>query len=306
MAVGLPRDAPKGPGIVVDFSGWFQIRLATDPDPTDERRGISGFTFALPDEPDLDRVIQFQPTVLRSHGPATDVGVKVKAVYVDGVLQPSHPLLGAPVELLGSAKEEQHNYALMGYNADDGMEAIDPMRLSIVASPRLAFERDDYLDPKNPNTTLMQASVDQLAHRGFWGGGFDDDASVFRRITGYTSFVSYRRVRRSLVERDLADPMLTDPVKRASLMRRLSELSNPDTGDRRTQRLGLWAERTFPDHQYKGPPGINGAIKNWTDADNVLAAVDKTTPWPLSMMFGAFDCDANLCYCDARLMLPTQ
>src|SRR5512133_460655 len=41
------------------FAGWFQCRLATDPDPADEPRGVSGFTFAYPGEPDLDRVIRF-------------------------------------------------------------------------------------------------------------------------------------------------------------------------------------------------------------------------------------------------------
>ncbi len=36
--------------LVVNFAGWFQCRLATDPDPTDEPRGVSGFTFALAGE----------------------------------------------------------------------------------------------------------------------------------------------------------------------------------------------------------------------------------------------------------------
>src|SRR5688500_5259039 len=35
------------------FRGWFQARLPTDPDPFDEPRGISGYAWALPGEPDL-------------------------------------------------------------------------------------------------------------------------------------------------------------------------------------------------------------------------------------------------------------
>ena len=43
------------------FGGWFQCRLATDPDPADEPRGVSGSIKALPGEPDLDRIIRLQP-----------------------------------------------------------------------------------------------------------------------------------------------------------------------------------------------------------------------------------------------------
>ena len=67
----------------VRFEGCFQCRLATNPDPTDELRGVSGYTFALAGEPDLDRVIRFQdPAAPRSHGPR--VGVSVVAVAIDG------------------------------------------------------------------------------------------------------------------------------------------------------------------------------------------------------------------------------
>jgi hypothetical protein len=43
------------------FEGYYQARISTDPDPTDERRGVSGYTFALPGEPDFDGLLHFQP-----------------------------------------------------------------------------------------------------------------------------------------------------------------------------------------------------------------------------------------------------
>ena len=43
--------------IEVRYSGWFQCRLATDPDPYDEPRGVSGYLHAYVGEPDLDRRI---------------------------------------------------------------------------------------------------------------------------------------------------------------------------------------------------------------------------------------------------------
>ena len=57
--------------IEIHFEGWFECRLATDPDPTDEPRGVSGWTYALAGEPDLDRIIRTQPmgTVSRRFGP---------------------------------------------------------------------------------------------------------------------------------------------------------------------------------------------------------------------------------------------
>src|SRR6185503_3047945 len=63
--------------IELAFAGFFECRLATDPDPFDELRGTSGWTFALPGEPNLDRIIRFQPTgaVLRWGGPAVGVAV---------------------------------------------------------------------------------------------------------------------------------------------------------------------------------------------------------------------------------------
>ena len=44
----------------IDFEGGFQCRLATDPDPTREKRGVSGYTYALAGESDLDQTIHFQ------------------------------------------------------------------------------------------------------------------------------------------------------------------------------------------------------------------------------------------------------
>jgi hypothetical protein len=91
--------------IAIRFAGRFQSRLATDPDPTDERRGVSGYIWAVAGEPDLDRIIRFQqPTVERTYSPK--VGVLVTEVVVDGTACADHVLLGASVNLLGGPKFE--------------------------------------------------------------------------------------------------------------------------------------------------------------------------------------------------------
>src|SRR5262249_60986872 len=65
------------PVLELDFQGWLQCRLATDPDGAHVRRGVTGNGFAIGDEPDLDRIIRLQPEGAspRSHGP--DIGVRV-------------------------------------------------------------------------------------------------------------------------------------------------------------------------------------------------------------------------------------
>lgn len=69
--------------IVIKFAGVFQDRLATDPDKSDEKRGVDGWTFAHTGEPDLDRIIRFNnPQVPRSCSDL--VKVDVADVLIDG------------------------------------------------------------------------------------------------------------------------------------------------------------------------------------------------------------------------------
>ena len=75
-----PGDGHRGRAVslVLEFQGWCSLRLPTDPDPSDEPRGVSGYTFAFAGEPDFDRVLNLQPRPgmsIRSHSP--ELGVKV-------------------------------------------------------------------------------------------------------------------------------------------------------------------------------------------------------------------------------------
>eukprot|EP00039_Didymoeca_costata_P005314 m.80482 g.80482 ORF g.80482 m.80482 type:complete len:624 (-) comp12759_c0_seq4:89-1960(-) len=47
----------------IKFQGWMQSRMATDPDPTDATRGLTGHTFAYAKEPNLDRYLYMQENV---------------------------------------------------------------------------------------------------------------------------------------------------------------------------------------------------------------------------------------------------
>lgn len=128
--------------LTLGFEGFVQVRLATDPDPSDEPRGVSGWTHAVAGEPDLDRVLVLQDDdarrVRRSRGP--QVGVTVRSVGINGAASPSHPLIGARVELLDAPKFEGRNWVI----ASDGTEPIYPLHLRISA-PGIVLDKLDAL-----------------------------------------------------------------------------------------------------------------------------------------------------------------
>ncbi|WP_298769804.1 hypothetical protein [uncultured Shewanella sp.] len=82
-----------GSFLTIEFSGYFTCRQTTDPDPTDDPYGTSGYTMALMGEPLLDNVIRLQWSdehcTLRPSGIADleqkiKAGIRVSNVYLNG------------------------------------------------------------------------------------------------------------------------------------------------------------------------------------------------------------------------------
>ena len=150
------------------FEGWFQCRLARDPDPSDEKRGISGAAFATVYEPDLDRIIRLndavasRATYLPAGHQVPTVGVSVKSVYIDGQRNAAHPLLGARVDLLDGPVFQ----ALNGVFSMPGNEVIDPFHISLSRGD-LHLSRKDLWDPTQPDLTIYDLPLDSplLARR---------------------------------------------------------------------------------------------------------------------------------------------
>ena len=116
--------------LVVEFEGWYQYRLPTDPDPTDETRGSSGYTFAFGDEPDLDRILRFQPDPaipVRTHGPPIGVHVTRATKLIPAGDQDLPGLVGATVDLLGKPMLLNRNWVL----TLPGYEPISPFHLEV-------------------------------------------------------------------------------------------------------------------------------------------------------------------------------
>jgi hypothetical protein len=268
------------------FEGWFQCRLATNPDPSDEPRGVSGYSFALAGEPDLDRIIRFNDSVApRSHGP--HVGVAVRTALLDGQALPrDNALLGSRVSLEDGARFEAAN----GVLAKEGWQPILPFHLRVsnehlgeILSARLSADSDVYQLNSESRQQVSVMAISQL----------------FAASAGVTDPVAYRRRRLALLTEDLA--RTTDEVQRCALEKRIRELKiGMDQG-----RQVLFTERRFlfmnaieiRRLQLKGHAG--------GDLPALLGSVpDESALWDVELWMGAWDADALCGFVQGVINIP--
>jgi hypothetical protein len=269
----------------LDFKGWFLCRLATDPDPTDEPRGVSGSTFALPGEPDLDRVIVLQdpaPEVVRSHAPP--VGVFVTEARVDGARQSA--FVGARVDLPGQPRFENRNFVL----TVAGREPIVPFHLH-VSGPEFTLARSAVLWPEHPDAPIH--SVPELRLEQFGARGFSTDPDRIRAATGMPDPLASRRERRRRLIADRANER--DPIRIAAYSKRISELdlAIADPSNERTVNLTAVEDFQF---ELRGPAVIEG--------DAVAHGARSDAPWAVSFWMGGWDPDVLCGFMQGRLDVP--
>ena len=277
--------------LAIHFEGWFQCRLATNPDPTDEPRGVSGYTFALPGEPDLDRIIRLQnPVAPRSHGP--EVGVRVRAITLHGRAVADHPLLGAAVEWLDEPKFESRNLLLTDDRAGIGL--IHPFHLHVAGSG-MTIRRSDVLFADDPDRKLHQISPFLLRRRAPRSlRGMTRDPIRIADATGMLDPLAYRRERKTRLEADLRQT--TDPITQTALTKRIRELSVTDPENLRVLALSLVETWTF---------AINGPAEV-IDAEGRLGVDDLRQTWPFEFWMGGWDADALCGYLRGVLTIPLQ
>jgi hypothetical protein len=273
----------------LEFSGWAQCRLPTDPDPSNEPRGVSGYTFALAGEPDLDRIIRFQPTegiVEREAAPA--VGVMVRSGWwLDSGhagpprrIEPDHPIVGSRVDLLGDPQFDSRNYVVV----NNGFGVIWPFHLCIdngrSGADHVKFERSAVIDPSRPDASPVELDEEQL-HPFLLSAPVLHSALVLAE-TGIVDPVAWRldRLARLRELRTGTDP--SDIVRIAALDKRITELEHTDGINRRTQQIGTKAYCRYP---------LNGddAV---VDVQGVARRMSSVEPWNLEMWFGGWDADA--------------
>ncbi|TKK87221.1 hypothetical protein FDA94_19100 [Herbidospora galbida] len=257
-------------GVEVDFSGWFQLRLATDPDPHDEPRGVSGFTWSYPGEPDFDRTVRFQPEGAFARvacEPEIGIGVYVDEVRVDGSAS-EHPLVGAAVHLADEPKFEGRN----GIVAEAGYEPIIPFRLRFAHEGgwfgRSYADRYDY-----PYPELRGKGID-----------FSDEAKAdIARVTGISDLGAVWRERERRLLRIIE--ATTDEALAETCRCRIAFMKENDF------LIGDYALRSFYAFDLTGP------------VEGDLVPVDPAEPWPIRYWMGGWDFDSLCGYICATLTI---
>jgi hypothetical protein len=293
----------------LEFEGYFQMRMATDPDPTDEKRGVSGYTFALAGEPDFDAKIHFQPdepgVFEREFGPSNQtvprVGVTVRRATRNGQAAPE--LLGARVAFV-DAQILEHN----GILARNDLFIIDPLRVRVSSADNseILLEREDWLNPADPTMPQWEATSAMILRRQ--PKRFVTNSPEVAAATGLPdpsnkTLINNRIKRRKSLEALLEEIKDKDKVMQAALETRIEQLKiveqwwnlsegtpNERPIDRRAYTLALQLEGWDID--------INGhPFKNALDAD-------ETRPWPLRFWMGGWDGDALCAFVRGSWEIP--
>jgi hypothetical protein len=295
----------------ISFEGYYQMRMATDPDPPDDPRGLSGYTFALPGEPDFDRKLHFQAdepgAYQRVYGPPGAPGPRIGVLVTDARENgaPRPDLTGARVRFVDAELVERN-----GVLVRNDLFAIDPLRVRIEEQRghhAALLERVDLLDPANPNLPLIQVTAAQLERRQLQGG-FTDNSWKVALATGLPSpdnnaLIENRRQRQAnlIALRDSLDQRhqpeeyaaLTTRIEQLDLLREWWDLSVPTRPiDRRAHQLALLADGWNID--------MNGPV-----LANQLNA-DEKKGWNLSYWMGGWDGDALCGYVQGELNVPTR
>jgi hypothetical protein len=293
--------------LILNFEGWFQMRMATDPDPTDELRGVSGYTFALAGEPDLDAKVHLQPDELgvfeREFGPPGTPGPKVGVTVTSATRnrQPVPDLVGTKVAFV-DAQILEHN----GLLVRNDYFIINPFRVRLIDGKKTLLERVDDLNPNNPLMPENEATTEMLIRRQ--PTTFTSNSQQVANATGLESpanvaLIANRLERRRNLEALLAMTPKKDDVKRAALESRIYELGivqkwwdlsegSPTSRpiDRRAAQLALQLSGWNVD--------MNGKV-----AANKLGA-DETYPWNIAFWMGGWDGDALCGYVQGTWTIP--
>jgi hypothetical protein len=288
--------------LTLEFGGYFMCRLATDPDPSDDPYGTSGYTMALSNEPVLDQVIrlQYDPVAapLRKNPlPHIQVGVTVQSVSFDGAVdeQRSAALKGARVNLLGNPKFISNNNTV---GSDDTMAfVVEPFHLRISHDAPcqghivpVTIEATDNLIPGHPEIQAVQIPNPAVYARRFSSFASAPSATANQAIGVYDEYGYFRDRRRWLAEQM---EKTTDPQEKQAFKSRIYQIE--EWGDRVINKLGFqanWAHDTNGPQLFTADPKLLGG----------LPVVDQ--PWTVNYWFGGWDGDLLVGYMGGALNIP--
>lgn len=278
--------------LTLGFEGFVQVRLATDPDPSDEPRGVSGWTHAVAGEPDLDRVLVLQDDdarrVRRSHGP--QVGVTVRSVDIDGAASSGHPLIGARVELLDAPRFEGRNWVI----ASDGFEPIYPLHLRISAPGIVLDKLDALTDSAGKSIPLYLIPPEELQRRTPTIEGDPATQAEVMAALGVPNNdpVAWRLARKQRLQDELDALAADDEVAATALRVRIADI---EAGGIAEALVGVRMRYQLlvhgPGHSKVATGALPGKVQD--DAD-----------WQLNFWVGGWDADAMCMYLRGAVTIP--
>lgn len=290
--------------LYVDFRGWWQLRMALDPDPNDEPRGISGPTVVVPGEPDFDGVIRLNDPVCPRFPHESDIGVSVFQVRVDDATAhngirviPDSPLLGAGVNLLDGPTYGERGFVILYQKMP-----IEPFHLQI-AGNGVKLRVDDFWDPTRPDLTYAEVASyypELLERRSI---AVQPQSPLVADTTGIVDYAEYRRTRRKELAALLAGT--TDPKERAALELRIRMLEKDDLVQDNQGLVGL----TVPAQQFLGLCGfyafpIQGVPHVEDEGGKLGGKIGTSQPWSISFWMGGYDVDSLTGYMMGTLTVP--
>jgi hypothetical protein len=249
---------------------------------------VSGWTFAVAGEEDLDRIVRLQePVCLRSHGP-DDVGVVVRGVSFGERSIPDHPLIEARVDLLDEPKFEGRN----GILSEDASEFIDPFHLQIEGGG-VKLRRKALWYPRNEAVKIYEVDPSVLKQRQ----PVEDepvDPTEIADATGIMDYVEHLQERKNKLEADLEPTQ--DPVTQTALQKRIDDLNEGlDNRDIRVRILGAGLRYRL---------SIRGPAEVVDQAEALGGIVGTSPPWLVEFWMGGWDADALCGYMRGSLQVP--
>ena len=302
----------------IQFQGYFMCRIATDPDPTNEERGVSGYTLALVHEDPLDQVIRPQiddPLFLKNNlrEPAQLMKIRI-GVDVNNVLFDSEPyfgpardaLLGAKVYLEGEDPpfpgpifDSRNNIV----GSDDNMSfVVNPFQMAIRKDNGIEFKATDYLNPADPEQKIWQIEDPETYARRLPSFNSNSTAaqSAIQVYDGFQYFQDRARFleqRRAELEKEKQGKSGAEAARIETRIQAInSRLYQLDVwGGRFLTKLAFQVTYTF---NVNGPQSIQ-------DPKNLLQGeVDTTQPWPVTFWFGSWDGDLLIGWMEGSLSVP--
>lgn len=289
------------------YEGYFMCRIATDPDPTNEQRGVSGYTLALAGEAPLDQVIRLQEddcTVLRP--PAQQMGIRigvtVRDVLFDGKAFPegTEALAGARVKLEGKTPpfegpiyDSRNN--IVGSD-DNMMFVVNPFEM-VIEKPGVEIRAKDYLNPANPEQPIWQIEDPSVYTRRF--PTFNSASTqvmaamrVFDQFTYFNDRVRWLRREMARLESEYPEPR---PEEVETAIQRLRT---------RIYTIEFWGDRFFSKMAFQLTYNFRVNGPQSFRVDGLAGTADTAHPWPVNFWFGGWDGDLLVGYMQGTLAIP--